>query len=188
MCYVEQLVGDILSANQPAIQEPIDQIALQVDDFLKDIKNQLDELQGGLSEASGAMDSISGMMGDMASALEFSNMQFTAFGCDMDPTKLIGDKYNFQNGAGAAEDSEEPKTSEVGKAAGESTAEIPPETSKPFATPPKTQADRPAQVGDPATDSDLKEIQKEQNINNSNYDMDAGYNDTNYNPNDYLEI
>ncbi len=124
MCYVEQLVGDILSANQPAIQEPIDQITLQVDDFLKDIKNQLDELQSGLSEASGAMDSISGMMGDMASALEFSNMQFSVFGCDMDPTKMVGDKYNFQNGVGAVEDSEEPNTNEVGKAAGESTAEV----------------------------------------------------------------
>ena len=172
MCYVEQLVGDILSANQPAIQEPIDQIALQVDDFLKDIKSQLDELQGGLSEASGAMDSISGMMGDMASALEFSNMQFTAFGCDMDPTKLIGDKYNFQNGAGAAEDSEEPKTSEVGKAAGESTAEINPKAEKPFATPKKKEENLPAQVGDPATGSDLKEIQKEQNINNPSYAQD----------------
>ena len=150
MCYVEQLVGDILSANQPAIQEPIDQIALQVDDFLKDIKSQLDELQGGLSEASGAMDSISGMMGDMASALEFSNMQFSVFGCDMDPTKLVGDKYNFQNGVGAVEDSEEPMTSEVGKAAGESTAEVGTEAQKPFAQPSKDQDDL-TKKDDPST-------------------------------------
>ena len=149
MCYVEQLVGDILSANQPAIQEPIDQIALQVDDFLKDIKNQLDELQGGLSEASGAMDSISGMMGDMASALEFSNMQFSVFGCDMDPTKMVGDKYNFQNGVGAVEDSEEPMTSEVGKAA-QGNAKIAPKAQKPFATPSKDQDDLTKKV-DPST-------------------------------------
>jgi len=62
-------------------------------------------------------------------------------------------------------------TSEVGKAA-QGNAEIAPKAEKPFATPPKTQADRPAQVGDMATGDDLDQVRAEQNINNPNYEAD----------------
>ncbi len=56
-------------------------------------------------------------------------------------------------------------------------------------TPPEASTTTKAKVGDYASDpEDRRLIQEEQNINNSNYAMDDGRNDLNYNPNDYLEF
>ena len=92
-----------------------------------------------------AFPSIDGILGDMSGAMNFMNMKWSLFGCDLDPTPALADLYTFQNGGGATEDVDKPNPGEVSKAAAaSSTPKInePPTTD--FAQPTNTQESVPA--------------------------------------------
>jgi len=136
MCYVENLTGDIIAANREAIEEPMKKIVAKVDTFLNDMKNQTDLLDPNLIPDSESFPSIDGILGDISGAMNFMNLKFALFGCDLDPIAALSDFYTFQNGGGATEDVEKPNPSEVNKSA---TAPAKPELTEPvqkkFATP-----------------------------------------------------
>ena len=145
MCYVENLTGDIIAANREAIDEPMKKVIAKVDTFLNDMKNQIDLLNPNLVADSEAFPSIDGILGDMSGAMNFMNMKFSLFGCDLDPTPALADLYTFQNGGGATEDVDKPNPGEVSKAAAAAgTPEINEPATKDFALPSNTENSVPA--------------------------------------------
>ena len=155
-CYVESLTGDVLAANRDEITNTVDNIIDKVGAFLEEISKTIDLVQSGLSGASGAIPSIDGISGNIASALSFSNLKFSIFGCDVSPKIPVSDFYTFATGSNSQEESQTPNVNATSdKAASDNVApqEVPP---KPFATPPR---DTPS-VDLKADASTIEQIQK----------------------------
>ena len=140
MCYVENLTGDLIAANKEQIKEPFDKIIEQVGTFLTDMKNQIDLLDPNLIADSGGFPSIDGIMGDMSGALNFLNMKWSLWGCDVDPLSSISDYYTFQNGGGAGEQVDQPRLSQVGEKAAQVGTKIETRQKPDYAVPNKDTA------------------------------------------------
>ena len=120
-------------------------IIAKVDTFLNDMKNKIDLLDPNLVANSEAFPSIDGILGDMSGAMNFMNMKWSLFGCDLDPTPALADLYTFQNGGGATEDVDKPNPGEVSKAAAApTTPKINEPATKDFALPSNTENSVPA--------------------------------------------
>lgn len=141
ICYVETLTGDVLAANKNEITNNIDKIIDNVGAFLEDITKQIDMVQSGLSAASGAVPSIDGISGNMASALSFTNIKLSVFGCDLKPKISQSDFYTFASGSGADEQSQIPNNNSVANTAATDNVNIEPEPAKAFATPQRDAED-----------------------------------------------
>ena len=141
ICYVENLTGDLLAANRDEITNNVDDIINKVGSFLEEITKQIDLVQSGLSQASGAIPSIDGIVGNMSSALSFSNIKFSVFGCDLKPKVSLSDFYTFATGSNSQEEAQLPNVNEASEKAASSTATLPEVKEKPYATPPRDEPD-----------------------------------------------
>ena len=119
-------------------------IIAKVDTFLNDMKNKIDLLDPNLVANSEAFPSIDGILGDMSGAMNFMNMKWSLFGCDLDPTPALADLYTFQNGGGATEDVDKPNPGEVSKAAAAGDVSVEETGEIQFAQPSNTQESVPA--------------------------------------------
>ena len=135
MCYVENLTGDIIAANKEAIEEPMKKIIAKVDTFLNDMKNQIDLLDPNLVAASGGFPSMDGILGDISGAMNFMNLKFSLFGCDVDPVKAAADYYTFGTGGGAGEQADASRLGNINKSANNPGTKIGKEPIKPMALP-----------------------------------------------------
>jgi hypothetical protein len=135
ICSVESLTGSCIAANMGDVNNTVNDILGNINEFLNDIQN-------GISLVTGLPSSISipSILGSIASALSFENITFDLFGCDLKPNCPASDYYTLQNGSGAAEEAQQPRTGEVNKAA-QNPVPVRPATQVPFATPRKDAAD-----------------------------------------------
>jgi hypothetical protein len=135
ICSVEKLTGDVIAANMGDVNNTVDNILGNINQFLSDI-------QDGISLVTGLPSgiSISNISGSIASALSFENITLNLFGCDLKPNSAASDFYTLQNGSGAAEQAQIPRPGEVNKAA-QNPEKVTPATQVPFATPRKDAAD-----------------------------------------------
>jgi hypothetical protein len=135
ICSVESLTGSCIAANMGDVNNTVNDILGNINEFLTDIQN-------GISLVTGLPSSISipSIAGSIASALSFENITFDIFGCDLKANCPASDYYTLQNGSGAAEEAQQPRTGEVNKAA-QNPAPVRPATQVPFATPRKDAAD-----------------------------------------------
>ena len=140
-CYVENLTGDLLAANKQDITDSVDNIIEDVGGFLEGITAQMEAVSGGISALSGGIPSIDGIAGDIGSALDFDNIKFSVFGCDLDPKPSISDFYTFASGSAGVEDSKVPNTSEVSEKASGNQVALQPKEEVPFATPSRDEPD-----------------------------------------------
>jgi hypothetical protein len=148
ICAVETLTGSVIAANMGDVNNTVNDILGNINEFLNDI-------QDGISLVTGLPSSISipNIAGSIASALSFENITFDLFGCDLKPNCPASDYYTLQNGSGAAEEAQQPRFGDVNKAA-QSPAPVRPATQVPFATPrkdtdpfdPRADASSPEQV------------------------------------------
>jgi len=194
ICYVENLVGDLIASNKIDIEEAVGKITTNVDDFLKNQSNELDSIQMILNAGSGGaagdsldkvsslidgardtLSSMGGISGDIASAMNFVNMSFEIFGCNVSPLESAAQFYTFQNGGGSGEQSDTPRPGETSKTASSGDAEVGTEPEKQYALPNAEATDTPpeastttkapkAKVGDMASPEDRRLIQEEQKI------------------------
>ena len=135
MCYVENLTGDIIAANREAIDEPMKKIIAKVDTFLNDMKNQIDLLDPNLVAASGGFPSMDGILGDISGAMNFMNLKFSLFGCDVDPVKAAADYYTFGTGGGAGEQADASRLGNINKSANNPGTTVGKQPSQPMALP-----------------------------------------------------
>lgn len=141
ICYVEALTGDVIASNRDEITNAVDEIIENVGAFLEEITKQIDLIAGGVTAASGAIPSIDGIAGDISSALGFSNLKLSVFGCDLKPKISASDFYTFQAGSGAQEEEQQPNVNAAAEKAATDNPKVAEVQTKPYATPPRDQPD-----------------------------------------------
>ena len=95
MCYAEQVVGRCIAATKGEVDQLNKDIIETLNDFLNDIKGKISEASSALSDVANI---INGLAGKLADALSFKGLVFNLFGCDLDPSKTVSDKYTFEKG------------------------------------------------------------------------------------------
>jgi len=154
ICYVENLVGDLISTNKVDIEEAVDKITNDVDNFLRYQSNELDSLQMILNAGGGGaggdsldkvsslidgardtLNSVSGITGDIASAMNFINISFQIFGCNVSPLESAAQFYTFQNGGGSGEQADTPRPGETSNTASSGGADVCTKSEKQYALP-----------------------------------------------------
>jgi hypothetical protein len=135
ICAVETLTGSVIAANMGDVNNTVNDILSNINEFLNDIQDGISLVTG---EGGGI--SIPNISGSIASALSFENITFDLFGCDLKPNCPASDYYTLQNGSGAAEQAQQPRFGDVNRAA-QNPAPVRPATQVPFATPRKDTAD-----------------------------------------------
>jgi hypothetical protein len=135
ICAVETLTGSVIAANMGDVNNTVNDILSNINEFLNDIQNGISLVTG---ESGGF--NIPNINGSIASALSFENITFDLFGCDLKANCPASDYYTLQNGSGAAEEAQQPRFGDVNKAA-QSPAPVRPATQVPFATPRKDTTD-----------------------------------------------
>ena len=135
ICSVEELTGNIISANMGDIDTTITGVVKSVEIFVGDIQSGLDVIGnignitdqiGSISQSLGGIN-IPNISGSIASALSFENIVLSIFGCDTKPNCAASDFYTLQEGGGAAE--EEPRPANVTEASANPSS-IPPPAKK----------------------------------------------------------
>jgi len=137
ICSVEKLTGDLIALNMEEMNTGINGVLDNVDQFLNDAQEQIGVVSSAISSGGSIIDSISG---SITSALSFENITLNVFGCDLKPNCATSDFYTLANGGGAAEEPQQPRPSEVDKAAQQTPPTVQP-TEKPFAQPSQNQPD-----------------------------------------------
>jgi hypothetical protein len=137
ICAAEKLTGDLIALNMNEMNTGVNGILDNINNFLNDIQSQLGVVSGGIGAVK---DIIGGVSGSITSALSFENIKLNVFGCDLKPNCATSDYYTLQNGSGAAEDPQQPRPSEVDKAA-QGTPPTDKATEKPYAQPSRNQPD-----------------------------------------------
>jgi len=131
MCYAEGITSAVLAAAKPDIDDANNNLVNNLDAYLEDITGMLAGVSGALSEVNNLIPSISG---SITSALSFTNLKFSVFGCELDPSTAVSDYYTFCSGGDSQAPSQLPSSKSVENAVDTST---PPTESKttPFVEP-----------------------------------------------------
>jgi len=124
ICSVETLTGAIIFTNMPKIDDTTDKILNTVNGFLADMASDLAAAGSALDTASGYLNTagsaisnvntaINGITGSIMSALSFTNIKLSIFGCDLSPKCAVSDNYTLHEGGGGAEQPQLPRLAEV---------------------------------------------------------------------------
>ena len=138
-CYAEDMIGQCLYAVKSQIDDANNNLLDNVNSFLDDIQNELAGAAGSLSDITNMLGGISG---SMSSALNFTNITLSVFGCELTPNLAVSDKYCMANGGSAQEDSALPSEKSIENATNrenDTPREAPRET--PYTSPPTSQPD-----------------------------------------------
>ena len=192
MCYAESLASTVISKNKAQIETANNNVVRSLNSYLDGIQGELDGVTSALSAGTEAMsiglgdsfgdfgaaaDTVTGGMdgaismipdiaGGLGAALDFTNIIANVFPGELEPKKAINDYYQLATGGSGAAASELPSLESVGNSVISSgaardermTTAAPPAD---FTTPTKSEED---------------------------VDLDPGYDDATYNPDDYLQI
>jgi hypothetical protein len=124
ICSVETLTGAIIFTNMPKIDDTTDKILNTVNGFLADMASDLAAAGAALDTASGYLNTagsaisnvntaINGITGSIMSALSFTNIKLSIFGCDLSPKCAVSDNYTLHEGGGGTEQPQLPRLAEV---------------------------------------------------------------------------
>lgn len=112
MCVSEDLTSDLIVQNWDKIDNTNKNIFQAVDGFLGDVEGKLANVTNTLNQVGETVDDMTnitsklkGMLGNVASALNFSNLSFSIFGCEISPLPTASDLYQFAMGGIASSDS-----------------------------------------------------------------------------------
>ncbi len=114
ICVAEGLTTALILENKDSITKANKNILNSIDGFLGDVEGKLADVRNTLGVVGGAVDmmstdimsQITSMVGNIASALDFSNISFNIFGCEFKPIPRTSDIYQFaMGGMGAGEGS-----------------------------------------------------------------------------------
>lgn len=144
ICSVENLTGAVISANMDEMNQGIDDVLASINQFLSDITSELSEISGALKNISGLISSIST---NLTSALSFTNISLSIFGCDITPNCAASSYYTLQIGSGDAKDCQFPKFPNVDIAAQKISIKPPKIGNLQFATPSVSVPDVNVQLG-----------------------------------------
>ena len=137
ICYAEDVAGQVISANQNAINEFNQTIFDNVNTFLDDIDKQVAGVGGALADIKNQLGSISG---NITSALNFTNIKLNIFGFEVTPEKAVSDFYQLATGGSGQPQPQLPSAKSVADSSVQPTTatSVP---GVPYAEPSKDQAD-----------------------------------------------
>ena len=106
ICVAEGLTTALILENKDSITKANKNILNSIDGFLGDVEGKLADVRNTLGVVGGAVDmmstdimsQITSMVGNIASALDFSNISFDIFGCEFKPIPRTSDIYQFAMG------------------------------------------------------------------------------------------
>ena len=139
MCFAEDVAGRVLAGSREELDSANQNIANNVDAYLKDITGMLagitDTIDPLSGLASGGIDlAMPDIGGSITSALSFANIQLNIFGCELKPNVAKSTIYTFCQGGDSQEESQMPSEGSVDERAKD--APVPPaEEGTPFAEP-----------------------------------------------------
>ena len=113
MCYAEGITSSVLAAAKPDIDDANNNLVNNLDAYLEDITGMLAGVSGALSEVNNLIPSITG---SITSALTFTNLKFSVFGCELDPSKAVSDYYTFCSGGDSQAPSQLPSNKSIDNA------------------------------------------------------------------------
>ena len=137
MCFAEDVAGRVLAGSREELDSANQNIANNVDAYLKDVTGMLagitDTIDPLSGLASGGIDlAMPDIGGSITSALSFANIQLNIFGCELKPNVAKSTIYTFCQGG----DQEESMPSEGSVDERSKDAPVPPaEQGTPFAEP-----------------------------------------------------
>ena len=155
-CYAEELVGQVLAANQQEIDSANNNLLDNMNAFLEDIQSELAGVSGSLSDISSLIGDITG---SITSALSFANIKLNIFGCELSPNVAVSDKYCMADGGSGQPDSSLPSNKSI-----ENTVANTPESNitqaeeTPFAQPPAGTAD--VELDKPVTQAERDAVRR----------------------------
>ena len=192
MCYAESLASTVISKNKAQIETANNNVVRSLNMYLDGVQSEMDSVSSTLSAGKelmsaglgdnfgdfgasadvitggmgGAIDMIPDIAGGLGAALDFANIVANVFAGELPPKKAINDYFQLATGGSGAAAGELPSLESVGNSVTESAASrvdriTTPPTAPEYATPRKDEPD---------------------------VDLDPGYDDATYNPDDYLEI
>ena len=195
MCYAESVASTVISKNKDQIETANKNVVRSLNMYLEGVQGEMDSVSSTLSAGreamenglgdlfgdfganadviSGGMDGAVNMIPDVAgglgAALDFANVIANVFAGELEPKKAINDFYQLATGGSGAAASELPSVESIGASVAESgTARA-----ERITTPPQQPDYATPRKNEPDVQVDLD---------------DAGYDDANYNPDDYLQI
>ena len=109
-CYAEDLVSDIIYANQTELDSANRNILENVNEFIKDMQNELAGVSGGISDI---LSQVSDVAGSISGALSFQTLSLNIFGCELKPNTAVSDKYCMAHGGSAQPDTSFPSIKSI---------------------------------------------------------------------------
>jgi len=139
VCFAEDVAGRVLAGSREELDSANQNIANNVDAYLKDITGMLagitDTIDPLSGLASGGIDlAMPDIGGSITSALSFANIQLNIFGCELKPNVAKSTIYTFCQGGDSQEESQMPSEGSVDERSKD--APVPPSQERtPFAEP-----------------------------------------------------
>ena len=192
MCYAESLASTVISKNKAQIETANNNVVRSLNSYLDGIQGELDGVTSALSAGTeamsiglgdsfgdfgaaadtvtsgmdGAISMIPDIAGGLGAALDFTNIIANVFPGELEPKKAINDYYQLATGGSGAAAGELPSLESVGNSVISSGAA------------------RDERMTTPAPPADFTTPTKSE----EDVDLDPGYDDATYNPDDYLQI
>ena len=125
ICSVEQLTGTLIAINEPEIKKTVESAIKSVETFVANIEaaqpkgftiDPTSDLQIPAIKIPNLSIKLPNINLNLISALSFENITLDIFGCDLKPNCAASDFYSLQEGAGAAENPEQPRPAQVNQA------------------------------------------------------------------------
>jgi hypothetical protein len=191
-CYAESVASTVISKNKEQIEKANTNVVRSLNMYLDGVQAEMDSVASTLSAGKelmsnglgdsfgdfgasadvitggmgGAVNMIPDIAGGLGAALEFANIVANVFAGELPPKKAINDYYQLATGGSGASAAEVPSLESVGNSVAVS------------------GSDRNEIMTTPAPPPDYAVPSKDQ----PDVDLDAGYDDETYNPDDYLQI
>ena len=133
ICYSEDIVSSVLAGKRSEIDSANNNLLDNMNAYMEDISGVLAGVSGALSDVNNLIPNISG---GISAALNFTNLKFEVFGCDLTPNAAASDFYTFCNGGDGTAPASLPSEPSVAKGVDNATS-APPVENVPFAEPTK---------------------------------------------------
>jgi hypothetical protein len=192
MCYAESVASTVISKNKDQIETANNNVVRSLNSYLDGVQAEMDSvsstisagrelMSAGLGEnfgdfgsgvdvmtggMGGAVNMIPDIAGGLGAALDFANIVANVFAGELPPKKAINDYYQLATGGSGAATGELPSVESVANSVAESG---------------EARAER---ITTPPPQPDYAAPRKDE----ADVDLDPGYDDATYNPDDYLQI
>ena len=112
ICYSEDIVSSVFAGKKSAIDDANNNLLDNMNAYMEDISSMLAGVSGALADIKNLIPDISG---GMAAAMNFTNLSFNVFGCDLSPNVATSDIYTFCAGGDGTPPGQLPSEASVAK-------------------------------------------------------------------------